>query len=345
MKSKIFVIAEAGSNWKAGTAKQDLRRAFDLIDGAKSAGADAVKFQTYRADTVYVSNAGSSDYLSKNGIRRSITDIFRELEMPYSMIPKIAAYAAKKGIHFMSSAFSVEDFAAVDPYVRIHKIASYEITHPRLIQAAARCRKPLILSTGAATLDDIDWALHVFRRAGGRKVSLMQCTAKYPAPFSSLNLAAIPALIRRYRVPVGLSDHSLDPVTAPVAAVALGATLIEKHFTLDRKLKGPDHAFAVTVPELGALVRAVRGCEASLGSGRKEVLPEERELLAYAQRAVQATRDIAKGEELQEGVNVAVLRPGKQKKGAHPRHLARMEGRRASRFIAAGSGVGEKDHG
>lgn len=340
---KVFVIAEAGSNWRVGTPARDLAMAYRLIDAAAEARADAVKFQTYRAETVYVPNAGVSGYLSKSGISKPINELFKNLEMPYGMVPKLAARCRRRKIEFMSTPFSEADFRAVDSHVRVHKIASYEITHPALIRLAARSKKPTILSTGAATLEDIDWAVSEFRRHGGRDLSLMQCTAKYPAPFEALNLRAIPALITRYRVPVGLSDHSFDPVAAPVAAVALGATLIEKHFTTDRSLPGPDHAFAIECGELVGLVRAVRGAEKALGTGKKDVLPEEKELRAYAQRAVQAIRPIRRGEVLREGENVAVLRPGSRTKGMHPRFLAKAEGRPARRAIALGDGVKEGD--
>ncbi len=336
---KVFIIAEAGSNWKVGKPAQDLKMAKNLIDAAKGAGADAVKFQTYRAETVYVPNAGSSDYLSKNGIRRSITEIFRDLAMPYEMIPRLAAYAKKRGIEFMSSAFSEEDFLAVNPYVVRHKIASYEISHPRLLSLAAKSGKPLILSTGACTYQDIDWALAYFKKQGGKKISLMQCTAKYPAPLSALNLLVIPEMIRRYRVPVGLSDHSMAPALGPVAAVALGATILEKHFTMSRKLRGPDHAFALTPNELKEMVSSVRNCEDALGDGKKRVLSVERELKAYAQRSLQATQGISKGAVLREGHNIAILRPGKQPQGAHPKYLPDIHGKKAARAIPAGHGV------
>ncbi len=340
----MFIIAEAGSNWKAGSRRQDIQRSKALILAAKHAGADAVKFQVYRPETVYVPNAGTSDYLSKNGIRRSITDIFQELAMPYDLIPVLADECRKQHIEFMASAFSADDFMAIDPFVRRHKIASYEISHLRLLEVAAKTKKPLILSTGASLIEDIDWAVRFFKRAGGKHLSLMQCTAKYPAPFEALNLRVIPTLIRRYKVPVGLSDHSEDPIVGPTAAVALGATLIEKHFTLDKKMKGPDHAFAVTPDELKKLVETVRRCEASLGDGIKKILPSERELRIYAHRAIQAIKPISVGESLREGINIAILRPGKQRQGIHPKWLSQMEGRRASRCIPLGDGIQKGDY-
>jgi len=343
-ESNVFVIAEAGSNWRMGTAARDMKMARALIDAAAEAGADAVKFQTYRADTVYVQNAGTSDYLSQSGIRESIIDIFKDLSMPYEMIAPLAAYCAKRKIAFMSSAFSEDDFKAVDPYVSVHKIASYEITHSRLLALAAKSKKLLVLSTGASEYTDIDWAISHFRAHGGKKLSLMQCTARYPAPLSALNLLTIPELARRYGVPVGLSDHSRDPIIGPVAAVALGATLIEKHYTLDNRLPGPDHAFAITAEELTAMIHAIRECEKTRGDGVKRVLPDEVELRHYAQRAIQTTRPISKGETFREGANVAILRPGKRPQGIHPKFMEKIEGRRATRSIPAGDGVRAGDY-
>lgn len=339
----VFIIAEAGSNWRAGDPERDRAQAKALIDVAADAGADAVKFQTYRAASVYVANAGDSDYLAEAGIRKSITDIFRDLEMPYEMIPELADYCAKKNIEFMSSPFSVDDARAIDPFVRRHKLASYEISHLRLIQALAETGKPLIASTGAATEDDIAWFLETFRAAGGRDVTLLQCTAKYPAPLSTLNLQVLTRLRERFGAPVGLSDHSKDPVIGPAGAVALGATVIEKHYTLDRTLPGPDHSFALEPGELKAMVRAIRDMEASLGSGHKVIQSEEEELRAFARRGLQATRAIRKGDALQEAVNIDILRPGKQKQGLHPRRLADVQGKRATRDIPAGDGIQEGD--
>ncbi len=335
----VYIIAEAGSNWRLGAPHRDLSMALALIDVAAEAGADAVKFQTFQPQSIYVENAGSSDYLSAIGITATIRDIFDDLAMPHDMIPKLAEHAATRGIDFLSTAFSLEDFEAVDPHVPVHKIASYEISHPRLIEAAAHSGKPTLMSTGAATLDDIAWAVGHFRAEGGGELCLLQCTAKYPSPASALNLAVLPELARMFAVPVGLSDHSRAPVVGPAAAVSLGARVIEKHFTLDNRLPGPDHPFAVTPGELARLVEAVRAASETLGTGVKAVQPAEEELAAYAQRGLQAIRTIVEGEPLMEDDNIAILRAGKQARGLHPRHLASIEGRRARRAIPLGDGI------
>lgn len=339
----VFIIAEAGSNWRMGNFERDLLMAQALIDIAADAGADAVKFQTFRPETIYVPNAGVSEYLSDAGIQKEMQEIFTDLAMPYEMIPLLADHCFKQGIQFMSTPFSPADFHVVDPYVSIHKIASYEIGHIHLIELAAQSQKPLLMSTGAATEEEIAWAVKTFRKLGGGPLILLQCTARYPAESTSLNLRAIPWLQRRFKVNVGLSDHSRHPIEAPVAAVALGAKVIEKHFTLSNYLPGPDHAFALTPTELKELVKAVRLTEQMLGSSIKEIDPSEEELRHFARRGIQAIRTIHSGDILKEGDNIAILRPGKQPLGLHPKHLSQLNGKPASRTIHIGQGVQRGD--
>jgi N-acetylneuraminate synthase len=167
----------------------------------------------------------------------------------------------------------------------------------------------------------------------------MQCTAKYPSPLDALNLAAIPELSRAFGVSVGLSDHSRDPVVAPLAATAMGARVIEKHFTLDNRLPGPDHAFAVEAGELKRLVTAVRAATATRGTGLKAVHPAETELALFAQRGLQAIAPIRPGDVFVENGNIAILRPGKQTKGIHPRHIEEIAGRIATRQLSPGEGL------
>lgn len=338
-KQHVFIIAEAGSNWRMGSLDRDLNMAKRLIHLAADAGADAIKFQVFRPETVYVSNAGSSDYLSDAGIKEEIRDIFTNLVMPYEMIPILAKECDSKNIMFMASAFSPQDFSAVDPYVSIHKIASYEIGHIRLLELAAKTKKPIILSTGAATEEEISWSVNFLKQHSAGPITLLQCSAAYPAPSSSLHLKSIPWLKERFHVPVGLSDHSRDPTIAPIAAVALGATVIEKHFTTDNSLPGPDHAFAITPEELHSMVNAIRQTEIILGSPAKMIDPSEMELRFYARRGLQAISNIKKGDLLQENVNIAILRPGKQSLGVHSKYLDDVIGKHAKRDIHLGSGL------
>jgi N-acetylneuraminate synthase len=334
-----FVIAEAGSNWKCGSFDEDIERAKKLIDVAAKAGADAVKFQTYKTETIYVNNAGKSTYLSEHGINQSINEIFDYLSMPYEMIPELEKYCKHKNIIFMSTPFSIDDAKHVDPYVQIHKVASFEINHVRLLEYLAETKKPLIVSTGASTYDEIDFAVDLVKKKGNDKLCLMQCTSKYPSPIDALNIAVIPHMKSRYNIPIGLSDHSMDAVVVPVLAVGLGATIIEKHFTLDRSLPGPDHPFALNPSELELMISSIRAAEKAKGSGKKEILKEEQELRRFATRALQAISDIKKDEVLKEGVNFAILRPGNRIRGMEPRFLNLVNGKKATKDIKKGDGI------
>lgn len=337
--SHTFVIAEAGSNWKCGNFEEDLRQAKTLIKIAAKANADAIKFQTYRPETLYVHNAGKSKYLSDQGIDQNVNDIFALLSMPYEMIPELAKYCKKENIIFMSTAFSVHDAEQIDPYVDIHKVASYEINHVRLLEFLSQTKKPLLISTGASTYTEIDFAINLVKSKGNNKIGLLQCTSKYPCPIESLNLSVIPEMKSRYNLPVGLSDHSVDPIIGPLVAIGLGASIIEKHFTIDRKLAGPDHKFALIADELELMIRTIRKADLARGNGRKEILKEELELRRFATRSIQATKDISKGETLQEGINFDVLRPGNRSRGMEARYLTEISGKRATANIKKGEGI------
>ena len=305
----VFIIAEAGSNWRLGSPSRDIKMAKTLIDVASDAGADAIKFQTYRAHSVYVPNAGNSDYLSNAGIKESINKIFEDLSMPYEMIPKLAEYAKIKKIEFMSTPFSVEDAKAIDPYTNYHKIASYEISHLRLIEYIASTGKPVFLSTGGTNKEEIRWALEKFSSNGGGKITLLQTTAKYPAPIDSLNLKAMIDLKNEFNVDVGLSDHSTDPVIGPVTATALGASVIEKHFTLDKKMEGPDHKASLEPNELKSMVDSIRNIEEAMGDGIKRPTKSEKPNIDIVRKSIVAKTEIKKGEIFSEN-NLTTKRPG-----------------------------------
>ena len=339
----VYIIGEAGSNWRMGTPSRDRQMARALVDVAVETGCDAVKFQTYRPDTLYAPGAGTSDYLSDGGHREDIHALLADLAMPYEMLGELRDYAHGRGIHFMSSPFSVADARAVDPFVEVHKIASYEANHLRLLQFVARTGKPVVISTGASELGEIGAALEVLRGEGAGPLCVMQCTAKYPAGLDALNLRALGTLASRFKVAVGLSDHSTDPITGPVGAVALGARCIEKHYTLSKRLPGPDHVFALEPGELGAMVRGIRAMEQALGTGEKRVQAVEQELRSYAVRAIQARREIRKGEVLVEGEHFDLLRPGKNRPGMSPMRVDEVGGKRATRDIPAGDGIREGD--
>jgi len=336
-----FIIAEAGSNWKSGSYEEDLEQAKKLIKIASKAGADAVKFQTYKADTVYAYNAGNSNYLTEQGINKEINEIFEYLSMPYEMISELSQICNDEKIIFMSTPFSVEDAKQIDPFVSLHKIASFEINHVRLIEFLSKTEKPILISTGASTFDEIDFAVNLIKNNKNNEIGLLQCTSKYPAPIESLNLSAIPKMKERYNIPIGFSDHSVEPLIGPLTAVGLGATIIEKHFTLDKNLTGPDHSFAITPQELELMVKSIRQADKTKGNGKKIILSEEQELLLFAKRRIQAIKDIRKGDILKEGFNFEVLRPGNRIRGLEPRFLDKINGTKSTKNVLKGDGITE----
>ena len=336
-----FIIAEAGSNWKSGSYEEDLEQAKKLIKIASEAGADAVKFQTYKADTVYAYNAGNSNYLAEQGINKEINEIFEYLSMPYEMISELSQICNDEKIIFMSTPFSVEDAKQIDPFVSLHKIASFEINHVRLIEFLSKTEKPILISTGASTFDEIDFAVNLIKNNKNNEIGLLQCTSKYPAPIESLNLSAIPKMKERYNIPIGFSDHSVEPLIGPLTAVGLGATIIEKHFTLDKNLTGPDHSFAITPQELELMVKSIRQADKTKGNGKKIILNEEQELLLFAKRRIQAIKDIRKGDILKEGFNFEVLRPGNRIRGLEPRFLDKINGAKSTKDVLKGDGITE----
>jgi N-acetylneuraminate synthase len=321
-----YIVAEAGSNHN-GSFEQALR----LIDAAADARADAVKFQQFKAAKLYPRSAGASDYLNTP---RSIYEIVRDMETPDDWVPELAGHCRRRGVAFLSSPFDEESADLLDPWVPAFKVASYELTHAPLLRHIARKGKPMIVSTGAAVLDEVLRSVEIIRAEGNEQIVLLQCTAKYPTPLDAVNARALVSLRDATGLPTGLSDHSRDPVLAPVVAVALGACVIEKHFTLSNLLPGPDHAFAVEPVELRTLVQRVRDAEQVLGHGRKETLPEEEELRAFARRSIFAARDIRPGEPLTRE-NVAVLRCGKLGFGLPPEALESVMGRTTARAIGA----------
>lgn len=327
----VKIIAEAGSNWCVG----GLEMAYEMIDVAAAAGADIVKFQVYRAETTYAAGAGECHHLKGKGVKGTIREIFKSLEMPDEMIPKLAARCEEQGVEFMASVFSKRDFLAIDPYVKAHKVASPELHDPTLLDLMAKTGKPIYLSTGISTLEEIERALTHFPKS---EVTLLQCTVQYPTDPQAVNLRALETLKGLGR-PVGLSDHTRDVCTAPIAAVAMGASVIEKHYTLSNDLVGPDHSWAITGPELADLVRAIRRTETMLGSREKSVYLEEADLRAFSMRRLHAMRPICAGETLHLGKNVAFLRTGHRMPGAEGLNAMELIGSRASRSFEEGEGI------
>lgn len=324
-----LVIAEAGVNHNG-----DLRRAHSLVDAAADAGADAVKFQTFRVEDLVSDAAAAAPYQQERGAT-SQAEMLRALRLPDGTWQELADHAAQRGLLFLSTAFdeaSLEELLAVG--VPALKVPSGELDHLNLIASLARRGLPLILSTGLATLEEVEAAVEAAAPAPG--IALLHCVTAYPTPVAASNLRAIATLAERFAVPVGWSDHTEGAVTA-VAAVALGASILEKHLTTDRTLPGPDHAASADPNVFAAYVAAIRDAEASLGDGVKRPAEMELENRAHARRSYHAIRDLAPGETLTAD-DVRLLRPAT---GLPP--AARVVGRVVARPVAAGRSLTEAD--
>jgi pseudaminic acid synthase len=324
-----YFVAELSANHN-----QDFDAALALIRAAKEAGADAVKLQTYTPDTITVRS--DKPYFRIGGGTlwdgRTLYDLYSEAYTPWEWQPVLKAAADELGIALFSSAF---DPTAVDFLetlgVPAHKVASPEITDIPLIERMARTGKPLLISTGMATLGEIDEAVQAARSAGATQIALLKCTSAYPAPPEDMNLRTIPHLAEAYGLPVGLSDHTLG-IAVPVAAVALGACIVEKHFTLSRGTPGPDSAFSLEPAEFRAMVDAVRVAEKALGQVHYGVTEREAPMRAF-RRSLFVVKDVAAGE-LFTAENVRSIRPAN---GLHPRHLPEVIGCYATCDISAGT--------
>lgn len=322
---RTLIIAEAGVNHNGDTAL-----ALALVDAAAAAGADVVKFQTFTADSLVTRSADKAEYQRRRGAAGETQhEMLSRLELSRSAHEAIIARCRDRGIQFLSTAFDVESVDLLRGLgVRLFKIPSGEITNLPYLRHIARTGGPVILSTGMATLDDVEAAIRALESAGTPRdrLTVLQCTTQYPAPFEDVNLLAIPAMSRRFGVAAGFSDHT-PGIEAAVAAVALGATVIEKHFTLDRTLPGPDHAASLEPAELAALVTAIRHIEAALGDGEKRPMPSELANRDVARKSLVAAAPIRAGELFSEA-NIAAKRPGT---GISPMRLDDVVGRRAPR--------------
>lgn len=329
-----FIIAEAGSNHN-GSVEQALA----LIDVAADAGCDAVKFQVFKAKRLYPKAAGQSDYL---GDPRSIFDIIAAMELPEDWLPRLRERADARDLAFIASPFHEQAVALLDPFVDAFKIASYELTHAPLLREVAARGKPVIMSTGASNIDEVGEAIATLEQAGCRELALMQCTAAYPSPPEAVNVRALVTLRERFGIPSGLSDHSEDPVIAPMAAAALGAAVLEKHYTLSKRMPGPDHAFAIEPEGLTRLVAGVRAVERVMGSGQKSVHGVEAELRQFARRVLMTTQAVAAGESFSRA-NIDVLRRGKLEGGLAPSRLDDVLASVAARDIPAETPLTDAD--
>lgn len=323
-----FVVAEVSVNHDG-----DLRRAHEMIDAAVDAGADGVKFQNFLTEDFISDRSLTYEYMSAGEkIVESQYDMFKRYELPATAWPELRDHCAQRGVAFFSTPSSERGLKElVRLGVPLLKNGSDYLGHLPLIRSMARTGIPTVLSTGMATLEEVRAAVMAFREAGGRDLVLLHCTSSYPTPIQDVNLRRIPALAREFGCPAGLSDHT-DGFIAAAASVALGGCLIEKHFTLDRNLPGPDHRFSAGPEEMSVLVEAVRAIEASLGSA--EIAPAPSEMLGRSEFRLScvAATDMSAGHELAAD-DIEFRRPGT---GAPPGEVGRLIGRRLLRDVSKG---------
>jgi len=325
----VYIVGELSANHH-----QQFDEALKLIKAAKEAGADAVKLQTCTPDTLTI-RCEKAEFRIGGGTPwdgKTLYDLYSEAYMPWEWQPKLKKLADDLGIDLFSTPY---DRTAVDFLEKMgvpaYKVASFEIVDIPLIEYIASKGKPMIISTGMATLAEIDEAVQAARKAGASQIALLKCTSAYPALPEQMNLRTIPDLAKKFRVPVGLSDHTMG-IAVPVAAVALGACIVEKHFTLSRGVPSPDSGFSLEPQEFKAMVEAIRTAEKAAGKVTYEVSEQEAKSRVF-RRSLFVVEDMKQGEAFTEE-NVRSIRPGH---GLHPRHLKEVLGRRAARDIPRGT--------
>ena len=319
----VFIIAELSANHNGS-----LETAIETIRAAKRAGANAIKFQTYTADTLTI-NSHKEDFIINNGSiwdGKNFYELYQQAYTPWEWHPILFEIATQEGLICFSSPF---DFTAVDFLetlkVPAYKIASFEITDIPLISYTASKGKPIILSTGIATQEDIELALDTIRKQGNEQIILLKCTSSYPAPLEEANLIMIQDFQQKFGVLSGLSDHTLG-ITAPVVATCLGAKVIEKHFILDRSIGGPDASFSLDEQEFMQMVQAVRAAEKSLGEVNYQLTKKQQKGRDFS-RSLYVVKDLKQGEQFS-SENIRSIRPGF---GLHPKFYDQMLGQKATR--------------
>lgn len=303
--SKVYIIAEAGVNHNGS-----LDIAKKLVDEAKKSGADCIKFQTFIAENIISKNAKQAKYQTKNiGKEQSQLEMIKKLELSFEDFKQLNNYCIEKNIDFLSTAFDLESIDFLESLgMNTWKIPSGEITNLPYLIKIAKLKKKVILSTGMSTMQEIEDAVNIFKKYGTTDITILHCTTQYPTLFEDVNLNAMLNIKEKFGYDVGYSDHTKG-IEVPIAAVALGATVIEKHFTLDNNMIGPDHKASLQPDELKKMVESIRNIELSLGDGRKVVANSEKENMSIARKSIVAKKSIRKGQLLSEE-NITVKRPG-----------------------------------
>ncbi len=328
---KTFIIAEAGVNHNG-----DINLARNLVDVAVEAGVDAVKFQTFKTEEIVVVNAPKAKYqIETTSSKETQFEMIKELELSFKSFKELKNYCDERDIMFLSTPFDIESARFLKELgLGIFKIPSGEITNYPLLKEIGSYQKKVILSTGMADLGEIEDALDVLIESGTKRenITVLHCNTEYPTPFEDVNLRAMLTIKEAFKVNVGYSDHTLG-IEIPIAAVALGATVIEKHFTLDKNLPGPDHKASLEPEELKAMVRAIRNIEKALGNGIKKPSKSEEKNIHVARKYIVAKRNIKAGETLTEE-NLTTKRTGK--KGISPMMWKEILGKKATENIPEG---------
>ncbi|MCD4652233.1 MAG: pseudaminic acid synthase [Candidatus Cloacimonetes bacterium] len=327
----VYIIAEMSAN-----QYQNFNQAVKMIEAAKVAGADAIKLQTYTPDTITIDC--DNEYFRIKGTiweGKTLYELYGEAYTPWEWQPKLKQVADKLGLHLFSSPF---DHTAVDfledMNVPAYKVASFELVDLPLLRKIAETGKPIIMSTGMASLAEIDEAVHTVRHAGATQIDLLKCTSAYPAQPEQSNWSTIPHIAQAFGVPVGVSDHTMGASVA-VASVALGACIVEKHFTLTRENAGPDSSFSMEPKEFKAMVKDIRTVEKAIGKISYEITEKQKDSRVF-RRSLFVVKEIAKGEVFTEE-NVRSIRPGH---GLHTRYLEAVLGRNANENIEKGTPLG-----
>ena len=318
----VYIIAEAGVNHNGS-----FELACKLVDAAKAAGADCIKFQTFKSQNLVSHTAQKAEYQKDATGEGSQIDMLKKLELSYGEFLMLKDYCEKQGICFLSTPFdfeSIEFLKSID--MPFWKIPSGEITNYPYLVALAKTEKPIVMSTGMCELGEIEAAIHVLKDYGTKDIRLLQCNTEYPTPFEDVNLRAMQTMKEYFGIEVGYSDHT-EGIEVPVAAVALGATIIEKHFTLDRNMEGPDHKASLEPDELKAMVESIRRIEKALGNGDKTPSKSEKKNITIARKSIVAKKNIRIGEILTEE-NLTVKRPGN---GISPMEWNKVVGTKAVR--------------
>lgn len=321
--SKVFIIAEAGVNHNGS-----IELAKQLIDKASWAGADAVKFQSFKAEKLVTKTAQKAEYQeATTGTQENQFQMIKKLELDYDKHQELRDYCESKGIMFLSSPFDLDSIDLLDNLgLEIFKIPSGEIINLPYLRKIGKLKKRVILSTGMSTLGDIEKALEVLRKAGTDDISVLHCNTEYPTPMKDVNLKAMNTIGSAFKVDIGYSDHTLG-IEVPIAAVARGAKIIEKHFTLDKNMEGPDHRASLEPNELEQMVTAIRNIEAALGDGIKKLSPSEEKNIDIVRKSLVASKIIKKGELFTEK-NLTAKRPGT---GLSPMRWDEIIGKKAIR--------------